>query len=111
MDSCFCCDSGKQSQLLLKPTKVELGLQVGVEFDKIIIHDGMFNILVHDKMLSIIFLADMLNIIINHNMLNIIFLVDMLNIIIHDDMVNIIIHDDWWLAISPCWLLGTDIAD
>ena len=25
---------GKQSQLLLKPTKVELGLQVGVEFDK-----------------------------------------------------------------------------
>ena len=27
---------GKQSQLLLKPTKVDLGLQVGVEFDKII---------------------------------------------------------------------------
>ena len=26
---------GKQSQLLLKPTEVELGLQVGVEFDKI----------------------------------------------------------------------------
>ena len=25
---------GKQSQLLLKPTEVELGLQVGVEFDK-----------------------------------------------------------------------------
>ena len=25
---------GKQSQLLLKPTDVELGLQVGVEFDK-----------------------------------------------------------------------------
>ena len=25
---------GKQSQLLLQPTKVELGLQVGVEFDK-----------------------------------------------------------------------------
>ena len=25
---------GKQSQLLLKLTKVELGLQVGVEFDK-----------------------------------------------------------------------------
>ena len=25
----------KQSQLLLKPTEVELGLQVGVEFDKI----------------------------------------------------------------------------
>ena len=24
---------GKQSQLLLQPTKVELGLQVGVEFD------------------------------------------------------------------------------
>ena len=24
---------GKQSQLLLKPTEVELGLQVGVEFD------------------------------------------------------------------------------
>ena len=32
-----CCSSssmGKQSQLLLKPTEVELGLQVGVEFDK-----------------------------------------------------------------------------
>ena len=28
-----CCDMGKQSQLLLKPTEVELGLQVGVEFD------------------------------------------------------------------------------
>ena len=26
---------GKQSQLLLQPTKVELGLRVGVEFDKI----------------------------------------------------------------------------
>ena len=26
---------GKQSQLLLKPTEVELGLQVGVEFDNI----------------------------------------------------------------------------
>ena len=26
---------GKQSQLLLKPTEVELGLQVGVKFDKI----------------------------------------------------------------------------
>ena len=26
---------GKQSQLLLKPTEVGLGLQVGVEFDKI----------------------------------------------------------------------------
>ena len=26
---------GKQSQLLLQPTEVELGLQVGVEFDKI----------------------------------------------------------------------------
>ena len=25
---------GKQSQLLLKPIEVELGLQVGVEFDK-----------------------------------------------------------------------------
>ena len=25
---------GKQSQLLLQPTEVELGLQVGVEFDK-----------------------------------------------------------------------------
>ena len=25
---------GKQSQLLLKPSEVELGLQVGVEFDK-----------------------------------------------------------------------------
>ena len=25
---------GKQSQLLLQPTRVELGLQVGVEFDK-----------------------------------------------------------------------------
>ena len=25
---------GKQSLLLLQPTKVELGLQVGVEFDK-----------------------------------------------------------------------------
>ena len=25
---------GKQSQLLLLPTEVELGLQVGVEFDK-----------------------------------------------------------------------------
>ena len=25
---------GKQSQLLLKPNEVELGLQVGVEFDK-----------------------------------------------------------------------------
>ena len=30
---------GKQSQLLLKPTEVEFGLQVGVEFDKI--HNGM----------------------------------------------------------------------
>ena len=28
------CSVGKQSQLLLQPTKVELGLQVGVEFDK-----------------------------------------------------------------------------
>ena len=27
---------GKQSQLLLQPTEVELGLQVGVEFDKMI---------------------------------------------------------------------------
>ena len=27
---------GKQSQLLLQPNEVELGLQVGVEFDKII---------------------------------------------------------------------------
>ena len=27
-------DMGKQSQLLLQPTEVELGLQVGVEFDK-----------------------------------------------------------------------------
>ena len=27
---------GKQSQLLLQPTEVEVGLQVGVEFDKII---------------------------------------------------------------------------
>ena len=26
---------GKQSQLLFKPTEVELGLQVGVEFDNI----------------------------------------------------------------------------
>ena len=26
---------GKQSQLLLEPTEVQLGLQVGVEFDKI----------------------------------------------------------------------------
>ena len=26
---------GKQNQILLKPTEVELGLQVGVEFDKI----------------------------------------------------------------------------
>ena len=25
---------GKQSQLLLQPTKVDLGMQVGVEFDK-----------------------------------------------------------------------------
>ena len=25
---------GKQNQLLLKPTELELGLQVGVEFDK-----------------------------------------------------------------------------
>ena len=25
---------GKQSQLLLQPTEVELGLQVGVKFDK-----------------------------------------------------------------------------
>ena len=33
--SYFCfCDRGKQSQLLLRPTKVQLGLQVGVEFDK-----------------------------------------------------------------------------
>ena len=34
--SCCCCSSssvGKQSQLLLKPTEVELGLQVGVKFD------------------------------------------------------------------------------
>ena len=29
------CSVGKQSQLLLKPTEVELGLQVGVEFDNI----------------------------------------------------------------------------
>ena len=28
---------GKQSQLLLKPTEVELGLQVGVEFDKMVL--------------------------------------------------------------------------
>ena len=27
---------GKKSQLLLKPTEVELGLQVGVEFDKML---------------------------------------------------------------------------
>ena len=27
------CSVGKQSQLILKPTDVELGLQVGVEFD------------------------------------------------------------------------------
>ena len=36
-----CCSSssvGKQSQLLLQPTEVELGLQVGVEFDNIILH-------------------------------------------------------------------------
>ena len=26
---------GKESQLLLKPTEVELGLQVGVEFDNV----------------------------------------------------------------------------
>ena len=30
---------GKQSQLLLQPTEVELGLQVGVEFDKIALQD------------------------------------------------------------------------
>ena len=29
---------GEQSQLLLKPTEVELGLQVGVEFDKSVFH-------------------------------------------------------------------------
>ena len=29
-----CASVGKQSQLLLQPTEVELGLQVGVEFDK-----------------------------------------------------------------------------
>ena len=33
--SCSCSSIGKQSQLLLKPTEVELGLQVGVEFDNI----------------------------------------------------------------------------
>ena len=31
--SCSSSSVGKQSQLILKPTKVELGLQVGVEFD------------------------------------------------------------------------------
>ena len=30
-----CSSVGKESQLLLKPTEVELGLQVGVEFAKI----------------------------------------------------------------------------
>ena len=35
---------GKQSQLLLQPTEVELGLQVGVEFDKnISLRDDMVN--------------------------------------------------------------------
>ena len=35
--SCSCSSVGKQRQLLLKPTEVELGLQVGVEFDNIMI--------------------------------------------------------------------------
>ena len=30
---------GKQSQLLLQPTEVELGLQVEMEFDKIWVQD------------------------------------------------------------------------
>ena len=33
---------GKQSQLLLRPTKVELGLQVGVEFDNNILSQIFF---------------------------------------------------------------------
>ena len=38
---------GKQSQLLLKPTEVELGLQVGVEFDKnLIVTDWVALILI-----------------------------------------------------------------
>ena len=32
---------GKQSQLLLQPTEVELGLQVGVEFDNTVYGEGM----------------------------------------------------------------------
>ena len=34
---------GKQSQLLLKPTEVELGLQVGVEFDNTRLPDEIFH--------------------------------------------------------------------
>ena len=38
---------GEQSQLLLKPTEVELGLQVGVEFDK---NSGPLTLLPVDRM-------------------------------------------------------------
>ena len=36
---------GKQSQLLLKPTEVEFGLQVGVEFDNIYLEEHMLLLL------------------------------------------------------------------
>ena len=36
---------GKQSQLLLKPTELELGLQVGVEFDKNLDMDQLYQYL------------------------------------------------------------------
>ena len=47
-----CSSVGKQSQLLLKPTEVELGLQDGVEFDNFILDS-----LVAEKTLSWLFLT------------------------------------------------------
>ena len=61
---------GKQSQLLLKPTEVELGLQVGVEFDNIPLEKLVYafksfwsalSSLVHfvHKLVKSIFIADL----------------------------------------------------
>ena len=44
--SCSTSSVGKQSQLLLKPTEVELALQVGVEFDKKWRPDGWMRFIV-----------------------------------------------------------------
>ena len=56
---------GKQSQLLLKPTEVEFGWQVGVEFDKNKTHLttlGIRSVLIGNKIASFTSLVLMLNV-------------------------------------------------